>query len=259
MAPELSDHIVELSVFAVLFLLVSVMGFIASRWRAAASLDHLDEWGLGGRKFGSWITWFLLGGDLYTAYTFVAVPALVFSAGALGLYALPYTIVVYPIVLLPALRMWSVSRVRGYVTPADFVRGRFGSPILALLVAITGIVATMPYIALQLVGLEAVLRTMGINGSGIVGHLPLLVAFVILAFYTYQSGLRAPALIAFVKDVLIYLVIIVAVIYLPAKLGRCAGIFDAAKGKMATPNPATGAPTGSILLTKNNQLQYATL
>jgi len=249
----------ELIIFTILFALVTVLGFMASRWQRGSTLDHLDEWGLGGRKFGSWITWFLLGGDLYTAYTFVAVPALVFSAGALGLYALPYTIVVYPIVLLPALRMWSVSRVRGYVTPADFVRGRFGSPILALLVAITGIVATMPYIALQLVGLEAVLRTMGINGSGIVGHLPLLVAFVILAFYTYQSGLRAPALIAFVKDILIYLVILVAIIYLPSKLGGWSHIFDAAAKKLGTPSPATGKPSGSILLTANNQLQYATL
>lgn len=249
----------ELIIFTVLFALVTVLGFMASRWQRGSTLDHLDEWGLGGRKFGSWITWFLLGGDLYTAYTFVAVPALVFSAGALGLYALPYTIVVYPIVLLPALRMWSVSRVRGYVTPADFVRGRFGSPILALLVAITGIVATMPYIALQLVGLEAVLRTMGINGSGIVGHLPLLVAFVILAFYTYQSGLRAPALIAFVKDILIYLVILVAIIYLPSKLGGWSHIFDAAAKKLGTPSPTTGKPSGSILLTANNQLQYATL
>ena len=249
----------ELIIFTILFLLVTVLGFVASRWQAGGSLDHLDEWGLGGRKFGSWITWFLLGGDLYTAYTFVAVPALVFSAGALGLYALPYTIVVYPIVLLPALRMWSVSRSRGYVTPADFVRGRFGSPILALLIAITGIVATMPYIALQLVGLEAVLRTMGINGSGIVGHLPLLVAFVILALYTYQSGLRAPALIAFVKDILIYIVIIVAIIYLPSKLGGWSHIFDTAAAKYA-PDPATKkAATGSILLTSNNQLQYATL
>ena len=67
----------------------------------------------------------------------------------------------------------------------------------------------MPYIALQLVGLEAVLRTMGINGSGFVGHLPLFIAFLVLALYTYKSGLRAPALIAFVKDGLIYLVIIV--------------------------------------------------
>ncbi|MEV6643361.1 monocarboxylate uptake permease MctP [Amycolatopsis sp. NPDC051371] len=249
----------ELIIFTILFALVTVLGFMASRWQRGSTLDHLDEWGLGGRKFGSWVTWFLLGGDLYTAYTFVAVPALVFSAGALGLYALPYTIVVYPIVLLPALRMWSVSRVRGYVTPADFVRGRFGSPILALLVAITGIVATMPYIALQLVGLEAVLRTMGINGSGLVGHLPLLVAFVILAFYTYQSGLRAPALIAFVKDILIYIVILVAIIYLPSKLGGWSHIFDTAAKKLGTPSPATGKPAGSILLTANNQLQYATL
>lgn len=249
----------ELIIFTILFALVTVLGFLASRWQRGSTLDHLDEWGLGGRKFGSWITWFLLGGDLYTAYTFVAVPALVFSAGALGLYALPYTIVVYPIVLLPALRMWSVSRVRGYVTPADFVRGRFGSPILALLVAITGIVATMPYIALQLVGLEAVLRTMGINGSGIVGHLPLLVAFVILAFYTYQSGLRAPALIAFVKDILIYIVILVAIVYLPSKLGGWSHIFDAAATKLSAKSPATGKPAGSILLTANNQLQYATL
>jgi SSS family solute:Na+ symporter len=249
----------ELSIFVVLFLLVTVLGFLAARWRAAASLDHLDEWGLGGRKFGSWITWFLVGGDLYTAYTFVAVPALVFGAGALGFYALPYTVILYPIVFLPALRMWSVSRSRGYVTPADFVRGRFGSPTLALLIAITGIVATMPYIALQLVGLEAVLRTMGLNGSGIVGHLPLLIAFVILAVYTYQSGLRAPALIAFVKDGLIYVVILVAVFYLPSKLGGWSHIIDASAAKLSTVNPKTGKPTGSVLLTGTNQLQYITL
>jgi SSS family solute:Na+ symporter len=249
----------ELIIFAVLFALVTVLGFFAARWKSGKTLDHLDEWGLGGRKFGSWITWFLLGGDLYTAYTFVAVPALVFSAGAIGFYALPYTILVYPIVLLPALRMWSVSRVHGYVTPADFVRARFGSPTLALLIALTGIVATMPYIALQLVGLESVLRTMGLNGSGILGHLPLLIAFIILAFYTYKSGLRAPALIAFVKDILIYIVILAAIIYLPTKVGGWSHIFDVATTKLAKVNPTTKAPAGSIVLGPNNQLQYITL
>jgi solute:Na+ symporter, SSS family len=251
---------IQISVFIVLFLAVTVMGFLAARWQSSGnSLDHLDEWGLGGRKFGSWITWFLVGGDLYTAYTFVAVPALLFGAGAMGFFALPYTVILYPLVFLPVLRLWSVSRVHGYVTPADFVRGRYGSSLLALIVAITGLVATMPYIALQLVGLEAVLRTMGLNAGGFLGHLPLLIAFVILAVYTYQSGLRAPALIAFVKDILIYLVILVAVFYLPAKLGGWEAIFGAAEKKMATPNPTTGQPTGSILLTANNQLQYVTL
>ena len=249
----------ELIVFAVLFIGVSVMGFLAARWQRGSTLEHLDEWGLGGRKFGSWITWFLVGGDLYTAYTFVAVPALLFGAGAVGFYALPYTVVLYPLVFLPVLRLWSVSRVHGYVTPADFVRGRYGSSVLALIVAVTGLVATMPYIALQLVGLEAVLRTMGFNYAGIAGHLPLLIAFVILAIYTYQSGLRAPALIAFVKDILIYIVILVAVIYLPAQLGGWDAIFGKAAEKMATINPTTKAATGSVLLTGNNQLQYVTL
>ena len=250
---------VELVVFAVLFAVVTVLGFLASRWRRAESLEHLDEWGLGGRQFGGWITWFLVGGDLYTAYTFVAVPALLFGAGATGFFALPYTVILYPLVFLPVLRLWSVSRVHGYVTPADFVRGRYDSSLLALLVALTGLVATMPYIALQLVGLEAVLRTMGLNGTGVAGHLPLFVAFVILAVYTYQSGLRAPALIAFVKDILIYIVILVAVIWLPARYGGWSAVFDSASAKLAQPSPATGRPQGSILLTANNQLQYVTL
>jgi solute:Na+ symporter, SSS family len=245
----------ELIVFSALFLLVTVMGFVAAKWQKGDTLEHLDEWGLGGRKFGSWITWFLVGGDLYTAYTFVAVPALMFGAGATGFFALPYTVILYPIVFLPLVRMWSVSRVHGYVTPADFVKGRYGSHWLALLIAITGIVATMPYIALQLVGLEAVLRSMGLNGSGILGHLPLFIAFVILALYTYQSGLRAPALIAFVKDILIYIVILVAIVYLPSKFGGWGEIFNDAQAKF----DATPAKTDGILLNSNNQLQYATL
>ncbi|MFJ2032138.1 monocarboxylate uptake permease MctP [Streptosporangium sp. NPDC087985] len=246
----MSEHLTEIIVFSALFLLVSGMGFVAARWRRPDTLATLDEWGLGGRSFGSWVTWFLVGGDLYTAYTFVAVPALLWGAGATGFFAVPYTIVVYPIVFLVLLRLWSVSHVHGFVTPADFVRARFGSPTLALLIAITGIVATMPYIALQLVGIEAVLKSMGVTG-----HLPIIIAFAILAAYTYQSGLRAPALIAFVKDTLIYIVILVAIIVIPAKLGGWGSIFDAAQAKFA----ATPAPGDGILLNAGNQLQYVTL
>src|SRR3954463_10984655 len=239
-------NVVELTIVVILFLLVTVLGFAASRWRRAESLMHLDEWGLGGRSFGSWITWFLLGGDLYTAYTFVAVPALMCGAGAAGFFAVPYTIIIYPLVFLVVIRLWSVSHVRGFVTPADFVRSRFDSPTMALLVAITGIVATMPYIALQLVGIEAILKAMGVQGE-----LPLIVAFIILAIYTYNSGLRAPALIAVVKDTLIYLTIIVAVIIIPAKLGGWDAIFGAAEAKF-TPGPG-------VVLPATGQLGYATL
>src|ERR1044072_9181258 len=171
----MSDHITEMIIFTFLFLLVSGMGLFASRWRAPKDMAHLDEWGLGGRSVGAWITWLLVGGDLYTAYTFVAVPALMFGADAAGVFAVPYTVLVYPLFFLILTGLWSMSHRHGFVPPADFVRSRFGSPTLALLVAITGIVAPMPYIALQLVGIEAVLKTMGVTGDSLLArHAPII-------------------------------------------------------------------------------------
>ena len=100
----------------------------------------------------------------------------------------------------------------GHVTAADFVRDRFGSRMLALAFALTGIVATMPYIALQLVGMEVVIGALGFPAGRLAGHVPLIIAFVILAAFTYTSGLRAPALIAVVKDMLIFITVFAAVV-----------------------------------------------
>jgi SSS family solute:Na+ symporter len=253
---------VALAVLIALFLMVTVAGFMASRFQRGESLESLDEWGLGGRKFGTWITWFLLGGDLYTAYTFVAVPAAMFATGAVaGFFAVPYTIVLYPIIFIFMARLWSVSHRHGYVTTADFVRGRYDSRGLSLAVAVTGFVATMPYIALQLVGIQAVLEVAGVGGGDniLAKDAPLFIAFAVLAAFTYSSGLRAPAVIAFVKDILIYLVIIVAVIYLPGQVGGWDNIFGSAQEKMATVNEATGKPTGAFLPGVGAGWAYATL
>ncbi len=230
-----------LTVFVVLFVFVTGLGFFAARWRRG-DLDLLHEWGLGGRRFGTFVTWFLLGGDLYTAYTFVAVPALIYGAGALGFFAVPYTIMVYPILYVVFPRFWAVAHRHGYVTAADFVRGRFGNRWLALAVALTGLLATMPYIALQLVGMQVVIGALGVETSGFVGDLPLIIAFVILAAFTYSSGLRAPAMIAVVKDVLIYVTVIAAIIVIPLHLGGYGAIFakvPAAKQLLAAPPAGT--------------------
>ncbi|KAB0676394.1 monocarboxylate uptake permease MctP [Aureimonas leprariae] len=240
-----------LVVFVALFLFVTVLGFVAARWRQG-DLDLLHEWGLGGRRFGTFVTWFLLGGDLYTAYTFVAVPALMFGAGALGFFAVPYTIMIYPLLYLFFPRIWRIARERNCVTAADIVQSEFANRWLALAVAATGLVATMPYIALQLVGMEVVIGAMGIETSGFIGDLPLIIAFVILAAFTYTSGLRAPAMIAVVKDVLIYITVIAAIIVVPMHLGGFSNIFAAVPAaKQTLPVP----PEGSL----GSYSAYATL
>lgn len=227
-------------VFIFFFALVTVLGFWAARWRRG-NLNEINEWGLAGRRFGTVVTWFLLGGDLYTAYTFIAVPAAMFGLGALnGFFAVPYTVLVYPLIYVLMPRFWSVCKEHGYVTAADFVKGRFGSDTLALAVAFTGILATMPYIALQMFGIQVSLAALGIPTSLSLGgfplDIPLIIAFVILAAYTYTSGLRAPAMIALVKDLMIFVVLFATLIYIPIHLGGFGKIFDAAHAK-AVANP----------------------
>jgi SSS family solute:Na+ symporter len=240
-----------LSVFIFFFVLVTVIGFLASRWQRGGAHKgaHLDEWGLGGRNFGAWITWFLVGGDFYTAYTVIAVPALVYAVGAYGFFALPYTILVYPIVFTIMPKLWAEAKRLGHVTAADVVYGRYGSRPLETAIALTGIVATMPYIALQLVGMEVVIKALGLTGE-----LPLAAAFVILALYTYAAGLRAPALIAFVKDVMIYIVVLVAVVIVPMKVGGYGNVFASARDAFAAKGGATG-----LTLHPGQFLPFATL
>jgi SSS family solute:Na+ symporter len=239
---------VAITVFAAFFVLVTVLGFVAARWRRPKTLAHLDEWGLGGRKFGTWVTWFLLGGDVYTAYTMIAVPALVYGLGAYGFYAVPYAIMVYPLVFVVMPVLWKVAHAKGHVTAADIVHATYPSRPLELAVAATGVIATMPYIALQLIGMAAVIHALGLEGE-----LPLVAAFIVLALYTYSSGLRAPALIAFVKDTMLYIVVLVVVVAIPLELGGYGAIFAAAD----TAFQAKG--TGGILLAPSQYLPFASL
>jgi SSS family solute:Na+ symporter len=228
-------HWIALAVFVGFFLLVSILGFVAAHWKPG-DLNLLDEWGLGGRRFGIVITWFLVGGDLYTAYTIIAVPALVYSVGAYGFFAIPYAIIIYPFVFAVMPRLWRACQEAGHLTAADFVHARYGHAGLALAVAITGLIATMPYIALQLVGIQVVIARLGLGG----GDIPLIIAFVILALYTYTSGLRAPAMIAFAKDVMIYVVVLTAVLVIPVQLGGYSAVFEAAQRTFLAKGGATG-------------------
>ncbi|HEY1654202.1 MAG TPA: sodium:solute symporter [Candidatus Tumulicola sp.] len=232
---------------------MTIVGFLAARW-GNPNLASIDEWALGGRRFGTIVSWFLLGGDLYTAYTFVAVPALIYGVGALGFFAVPYATIAYPIALVVLVRFWGVARKRGYVTAADFVRERFDDRPLEVAVALTGVVAAMPYIALQLVGMKAVFAQLGGMFAAYGGLPALTVSFALLAAYTYTSGLRAPASIAFVKDTLIYVTVIAAVVVIPAKLGGWANIFHASAAQLAIrPKPS------SILLAPPQYFTYATM
>jgi hypothetical protein len=63
----MSERDIEVGVFAVLMAVVLVLGFGAARWRRPENPHSLEEWGVGGRAFGNWAIWFLIGGSMYSA------------------------------------------------------------------------------------------------------------------------------------------------------------------------------------------------
>lgn len=222
---------VILAVFVALFLVFIALGFGSSRFRKG-DMSQLSEWALAGRRLGGYLSWFLVGADLYTAYTFIAIPELVYEKGAIYYYAVPYVGLAFGVAMVTMPRLWRIARGKDYVTAVDMVQDKFNSRTLGLLIALTGIVAELPYIALQIYGMQAVLTVMIGNlfpsGAADITEVSLIVAFIILAAFTYTSGLRGATITAVMKDIIIFATVITVVIAVPMYIGGFGKAFSAA-------------------------------
>ncbi len=209
-----------IAAFFILFAVFLLLGFYGRFWRKG-DMTKLDEWALGGRRFGAFVVWFLVGADLYTAYTFIAIPSSVFSIGAIYFYAVPYVAVTFGIAMWAMPKLWKISKKEGHVTAADFVKKHFNSTLLAVLIAIVGIIAELPYIALQIVGMLSVLFVMlyGIANIKLLTDVALVLSFIILAIFTYFSGLRGATLTAIFKDALILLTVAIVIVVAVVNVG----------------------------------------
>ncbi len=240
--------IIGIAVFVILFIAFAVVSYEGSRFRRG-NLRKLSEWGLAGRRLGPYLAWFLLGADVFTAYTFVAVPSLAFASGSTAFFAVPYVAIVFAIAMLTMPKLWGISRKRGYVTASDFVRDRFNSRALSVIVAITGVVAVLPYIALQIAGMQSVLTIMlyGTSDITVVSEGALVIAFVVLAATTFTSGLRGVTLGAIFKDTLIFLTVIVVILAVLLSYGGFSSAFtNIASAKAALASNYTHLPAASV-------------
>ncbi|MCL4438383.1 MAG: sodium:solute symporter [Candidatus Thermoplasmatota archaeon] len=232
---------IDYAIFLIVVIVALFTGFIAYRWRKPKEMGNIEEWGLGGRRFGTVVIWFLLGGDLYTAYTLIAVPGVAASSGALAMFAITYGIMIYPIVYATMPRLYTVSKKRGYITSSDYVRDRFNSRLLAMLIGLTGVVAEMPYIALQEVSIGYVFRAMSVPVT-----VALVAAFAVVAIFTFVSGLRGPSLTAVLKDAIIWVAVITIIIYVPYRLGGFGPIFSNAASIFKSNAPLFESPGLSL-------------
>ncbi|MFF8643220.1 sodium:solute symporter [Streptomyces sp. NPDC015345] len=224
---------------------VAVAAWALSRLRDPGELPHPAGWTLARRDVGLGGTAVLLGGTVYTAYTVIAVPGLTYATGGFGLYALTYTLLLTPAALIVLPRLHKAARRHGLVTAADLALARHGSHALSLAVVISGLLATMPYLALQVIGLGAALRGMGIDPTSPRVIPGLLLVFTLLTAGFLPRGLRVCVRVAAFKAVLMATLLTVALILL-LRHGTGGGwVFDEAGQRLAARGMSLAPPAGT--------------
>ncbi|GEO24260.1 sodium:solute symporter [Alicyclobacillus acidoterrestris] len=174
---------------------------------------NMEGWLVSGRKMGSFLVWFLLGSEIYTAFTFEGLAGYAYKNGAAAFYNVALNDVAYALGFLILPTIWIIGRKFGYVTQSDFVAGRYESRGLGVFVALTSAIIMIAYIDLNITGLSAIMQVIGqgrisTTWADIIG-------FLILTLSVFFGGIRGNAWQAAIKDILMLIAIGVMFVVIP--------------------------------------------
>lgn len=205
----MSAAFVALGIVAV----VVIATVIFALWSSGRISMDPQQFIVGGRSFGALFLWLLLAGEVYTSFTFLGAAGWAYGRGAPAYYILAYGTCGYVIgyFLLPAI--WRVAKARNLLTGPDFFVDRYGSRLLGVGVALVQFVLIVPYVTLQLTGLQILLTIAGYGSFDATAAVA--VAFALIALFVFTAGLRGTAWASVVKDALVLAAVIFAGISIP--------------------------------------------
>jgi SSS family solute:Na+ symporter len=234
---------VALGVIAVIVIATVLFGL----WGVRNVKMSPQEFIVGGRSFGTVFIWLLMAGEISTSFTFLGAAGWAYTRGAPAFYILCYGTVAYIIAFFLTPAVWRVARDRQLLTGPDFFTAQYGSKALGGLVALVGFVFLVPYITLQLGGLEILLHIAGYNTFD--ARMAVGIAFAVMALFVYAVGLRGTAWAAVIKDLLVLVGVVFAGLVLPIHFfGSPAAVIS--KVLERQPNwmtlPTTATPGGTV-------------
>jgi len=201
--------IVSLSIIISIIAITSGVGLLGIR-NIKMDLSHLL---VGGRSLGGLLLWVLMAGENYTSYTFLGAAGWAYGKGICVFYVFAsYTITcILSFFVFPPL--WRSGRAHGLMTNADYFGQIYKSRWLSVVVGLVGIFSLVPFVALQLAGIQILLhigsygRLNSISAAG-------LTFFVIVAFILV-GGIRGVAFASIFKDAMMVGALVFAGIVLP--------------------------------------------
>ena len=161
---------------------------------------NLENWTVGGRRFGVILIWLLMAGEIYTTFTFLGASGWAYSRGAPTFYILIYGALAYTLSFFILPSIWKAGKIYGLHTQPDFFVKRYESRWLGVLVAAIGIFSIIPYLQLQLTGLGLIVEVA--SNRAISSNLAIAISFVLSCAFVYTSGIKGVAWVSIVKDIM---------------------------------------------------------
>ena len=184
----------------IILAIVGVGSFIGFRAGASRRMD-LEQWTVANRGFGVVLVWLLMAGEVYTTFSFLGASGWAYSRGGPTLYILAYLTLGYVVSFYILPQLWETARAQGLQTQSDFFEKRYGSKVLAALVAVVGVVFIVPYLQLQLKGMGIIVEVASFGK--IHRTAAMMIGGALVAGFVFTSGIRAVALVSVLKDVLL--------------------------------------------------------
>lgn len=175
--------------------------------------SNMEEWALGGRGMGAIVTFFLLAGEFFTAFSLTGLVGLAYNSGIATLYIMTYISIgcVLGYFLLPKIRRF--SKENKLISQGDFFEKKYTSPVLGKLITIVGVVATIPMIVMALKGLGLIVSVA--SYGAISATAAIWIGSIIVVIYTLISGLHGSSRVALIKDILTFGVLLFLGLYFP--------------------------------------------
>jgi SSS family solute:Na+ symporter len=204
---------VALGIVALAVVSAAALGIGGARGRLKTPMEYM----VGGRSFGPLLLWLLMAGEIYTSFTFLGAAGYAYGLGAASFYIVCYGPVAYAIGFFLTPKIRAVGAKYGMLTGPDFFRVRYQSVALGALVTVVGFVSLVPYVTLQLTGLQVLLSIAGFGAFDPKGAVA--IALLLMAAFVFATGLRGTAWASILKDALVLVAVVFAGIALPQRFG----------------------------------------
>jgi len=223
----MSNEFLALGIIFVFIFVTTIVGMLPGIKEKLS----LEGWAIGSRGFGRWLSWFILAGEIYTAFAFLGASGWAYARGGPTFYILGYGALAYVVGYYVLPKISPIGKKFDLMTQPDLVQHIYNSKSLGILTAVIGVLFLLPYLQLQLTGLGIIIQTCS---YGIITKVPaMLIAFTLVAIFVYLSGLKGVASTAIIKDIVMIIAVVFFGLYLPfhfyGNVGNMFEALDAAK------------------------------